>query len=198
MDIIQQQSEFNIVRLLYPENVSLKKQSKKELYLSEFSQASRRIYAFILTYVPNHADAADIMQETAMLLWKKFDSFRPGSNFSAWAIAVARNKILKLRSVRFDKRIRFDSEIVDLFNPAEAGTDDQFDLRKDILKQCVEKLSPCDAELIDLKYEKRMSVVDIAKVRKRPLQGLYKTMARIHRNLRDCVSINLKLEQAHE
>ncbi|MHC4525686.1 MAG: sigma-70 family RNA polymerase sigma factor [Planctomycetota bacterium] len=194
MDIIEQQSEFNIVRILYPETVSLKKQSKKELYLSEFTRSSQRIYAFILMYVPNHADAADIMQETAMLLWKKFGTYRPGSNFAAWAIAVARNKILKLRSVRFDKRVRFDSKIVDLVNPTEAGTDDQFDLRKDILKKCVEKLSPRDAELIDLKYEKRMSVVDIAKVKNRPLQGLYKTMARIHQNLRDCVSINLKLE----
>ena len=198
MDIIQQQTGLKIAQVLYPGVESLKKQSRKHAFMTQFRASRHRIYAFILTYVPHHADAADVLQETALLLWNKFDTFTPGSDFTAWAVAVARNKILKLRSVRFDKRVRFDSKIVDLVNPTEAGTDDQFDLRKDILKKCVEKLSPRDAELIDLKYDKRMSVVDIAKVRKRPLQGLYKTMARIHRNLRDCVSINLKLEQAHE
>jgi RNA polymerase sigma-70 factor (ECF subfamily) len=43
----------------------------------------RRIQAFILTLVPNVADAEDIYQETLSEMWNKFDSFEVGTDFVA-------------------------------------------------------------------------------------------------------------------
>lgn len=46
------------------------------------SQSS--IYAFILVLVHDQNDADDIMQETVTLMWRKFSTFEPGTNFTAW------------------------------------------------------------------------------------------------------------------
>jgi RNA polymerase sigma-70 factor (ECF subfamily) len=194
MDIIQQQTGLKIAQVLYPGVESLKKQSRKHAFMTQFRASRHRIYAFILTYVPHHADAADVLQETALLLWNKFDAFTPGSDFTAWAVAVARNKVLKLQSSRYDNRVRFDSEIVERLTETVLVIDDSIDIRRRILADCVRELPGRDAELIRLRYDKRISTVTIAKLKDRPLQGLYKTMARIHRTLRECVQQNLKRE----
>ncbi|MHC4553568.1 MAG: sigma-70 family RNA polymerase sigma factor [Planctomycetota bacterium] len=146
--------------------------------------------------VPNQADAADILQETAMLAWKKFDTFVPGSDFTAWAVAMARYKILKLRSARFDRRVKFDSTLIEGFDVVADASLDDIDLRSEIVQGCIRKLADRDANLIRLRYEKGMKTVEIAEMNNRPLQGLYKTMARIHRNLRECISRGLKQEAA--
>lgn len=39
----------------------------------------------------------DILQEVNIVLWEKRKSFKPGSNFGAWACTVARYKVLEHR-----------------------------------------------------------------------------------------------------
>ncbi|MHC4927394.1 MAG: hypothetical protein ACYTER_08725, partial [Planctomycetota bacterium] len=73
---------------------------------------------------------------------------------------------------------------------------DDIDLRSEIVQDCITKLADRDADLIRQRYEKGMKTVEIAEMNNRPLQGLYKTMARIHRNLRECISRGLKQEAA--
>ncbi len=166
--------------------------------MSDFRASRRRLYAFILSCVVNEADAADIMQETALLLWKKYDTFESGSDFTSWAVAIARHRVLKLRSRRFDRRVRFDSDMLEGAVKQAGAWGDEIDVRSRIVQDCIRKLSAKDAELVTLKYDKGMKTVAIAELHNRPLQGLYKTMARIHRNLRECVSRSLKRANADE
>ena len=166
--------------------------------MSDFRASRRRLYAFILSCVANEADAADIMQETSLLLWEKYDSFESGTDFTAWAVAVARHRVLKLRSRRFDRRVRFDSDMLERIAGQTGAWAADMDLRSRIVQDCVRKLPAKDAELVVLKYDKGMKTIEIATSQNRPLQGLYKTMARIHRNLRECVGRNLKKAAADE
>ena len=55
-----------------------------------FVQHEARIYGYIRSLVVHRADAEDLLQETASMLWQKFHEFQPGSNFLAWAMSVAR------------------------------------------------------------------------------------------------------------
>ena len=45
--------------------------------------------------VHNQSAAEDLLQETVTIMWEKFDQFEEGTNFAAWAIAIARNKSLE-------------------------------------------------------------------------------------------------------
>tara|TARA_R110002096_G_scaffold114989_5_gene249189 strand:+ start:1545 stop:1826 length:282 start_codon:yes stop_codon:yes gene_type:complete len=44
----------------------------------------------ILVVVPNCADAREIMQETAVALWRQFDSYDPARPFINWAMGFSR------------------------------------------------------------------------------------------------------------
>ena len=41
----------------------------------------RRLYGYIFTLLRNHQDAQDVFQQTSLVLWEKFDEFRPDTNF---------------------------------------------------------------------------------------------------------------------
>ena len=63
-----------------------------------YTANSRRVYAYILTLLPNRTDAEDVFQDVGTLLWEKFGEFTPGSQFGAWACRIAYFKALKYRA----------------------------------------------------------------------------------------------------
>jgi hypothetical protein len=53
----------------------------QEQFMRLFLQSEREILRYVMAIVPNVADARDILQETALALWKandKYDPARPG------------------------------------------------------------------------------------------------------------------------
>jgi RNA polymerase sigma-70 factor (ECF subfamily) len=70
---------------------------RSELFLKLLMSNEVRIFSYILRLVPNLADAEDIMQETAGIMWRKFDQFQRTTNFVAWAVEIAHYRILDYR-----------------------------------------------------------------------------------------------------
>ena len=80
----------------------------------------RRIYGFIYTLVHDHSATDDILQEVAALLWKKFETFEVGTDFAAWAMRVARYKVLEWRRKQQRLPLPIDEELLlDLAAKAE-------------------------------------------------------------------------------
>lgn len=50
-----------------------------------FGRHARQIYSYILTLIPHWVDAEDVFQETSTIIWEKFDQYKSGTNFRAWA-----------------------------------------------------------------------------------------------------------------
>src|SRR5580698_266775 len=46
--------------------------------------------AFILSLEPNFTDAEDLLQEVFLVITRKANDFREGTNFFAWACTIAR------------------------------------------------------------------------------------------------------------
>src|SRR5262245_16549035 len=67
---------------------------KSKLFLRLFLQNERRLYGYILTLLPNRADADDTLQEASLAMWDKFDAKAPPGDFLAWARRVAYYKVL--------------------------------------------------------------------------------------------------------
>jgi DNA-directed RNA polymerase specialized sigma24 family protein len=75
-----------------------------------------RVYGFVGGRVANHADAADIAQQTLLLACAKRDTWR-GENYSAWLLAIARHLIAD--HFRARKRFQFvDVDALQKKNPA--------------------------------------------------------------------------------
>ena len=156
-----------------------------------FMGSQNRIYAYILTFIPNGADADDIMQETASVLWEKFETFTPGTDFALWGAKIAYYKILDYRKRAGGRRVVFSEDLMRLLADQAETVIEQVDPRLDVLKTCLGRLNQQDRCLVRLHYEQGLTVKGIAEQSQRSVQGLYKVMVRIHDQLRRCVKFHL-------
>ena len=101
-----------------------------------YTGVQKQLYAYLLMLVHNHDDAEDLLQETAGILWEKFDEFIEGSSFAAWAMGIARNRALDLMKLRRRSRPYFEDSVYEkLYIQAELTSDDD-----QSAGQCSEKL----------------------------------------------------------
>src|SRR6187401_964060 len=68
------------------------KNAAQQRFLSLFLRSEREIFRYVAALLPNVADAEDIVQQTALALWEKFDSYDPNRPFTPWACRFALNK----------------------------------------------------------------------------------------------------------
>src|ERR1044071_2725753 len=64
----------------------------QQRFLSLFLRSEKEIFRYVAALVPNIYDAEDIVQQTALALWEKFDAYNPALPFTPWACRFALNK----------------------------------------------------------------------------------------------------------
>ena len=161
-----------------------------ELYTEHYP----RIQYYLMALVPTFHDAIDVLQETSLVLWKKFDTFEPGTNFMAWACKIARLQALKhyQRSSRTPKL--FESTVLDKLAKDAEDAATRPTVRLEILEACIERLSDTDRTLIQLRYEHGSSVKLLADDIGRTANSLSKSLGRIRRALFNCIQQQLPKE----
>jgi RNA polymerase sigma-70 factor (ECF subfamily) len=162
---------------------------------SRFSQLIARhqseLYAYIYAIVRNWENADDLYQATCLVLWRKFETFRPDSSFFAWARETA-----KLEARSFLRRKQSPSyvneELLDaLADIALDARDDDVDVYLSALRRCKEKLGAEDAELLQLRYVEDLGTHDIADRLQRFQSNVCKSLNRIRRRLLECVRLEI-------
>jgi len=121
-----------------------------------------RLYAFIMSLVHNPDEAADILQQTNMVMWQKSDEFAPGTNFTAWTFRIARYQTMAHRQRQRRDRLVFDdaaiSAIADEFEKRADANDD----RLTALSHCMRELNADSRELLGRRYRDGLAVQQIA------------------------------------
>ena len=158
-----------------------------ERFLRLLRENQNKIYAYILSQVQNRNDADDIMQETTTVIWRKFDDFEPGTNFSAWAIQVARLFILRFFDNHKKSRLRFNGSIIEAIETAVEKKLDGIDHRKEALRDCLSKLDEQDINIVQMHYQDSATIKQVADVMGTPAHKMYRRVARIHHTLHYCI-----------
>src|SRR5215211_5497956 len=68
------------------------KDAAQQRFLSLFLRSEREVFRYVAALVPNVADAEDIVQQTALSLWEKFEAYDSSQPFTPWACRFALNK----------------------------------------------------------------------------------------------------------
>ena len=160
--------------------------SRDKRFLGLFMANERRIYNFILSLVGNYSDADDLIQETAVVMFSKFDEFEAG-NFAAWGMRIARYKILSYRKRQVRKPFLFSNDAFARIIAESEKVAERDDDRVRALQNCLLKLSENDRRLISMRYEHDTTTKKVAERTGRSVEGLYQTMARIHKMLLECI-----------
>ena len=152
-----------------------------------FVDNQNKIYSYILALMPNRTDADDIFQETAAIMWRKFESFKLGTDFTAWGVKVAYFQIQDYRRQRSKSRVRYSSRTLEVISDHLQAQRQERDVRIGYLGDCLTRLSEKDQKLIQLKYSQKITTRKLATMVGRSVDGLYKSIARIHGLLLECI-----------
>jgi RNA polymerase sigma-70 factor, ECF subfamily len=159
-------------------------------FVRRFVRCQQDLYAYILSLVPNIADAQDVLQETAIALWAKADEYRLDEPFMPWAARFAWFQVRKFRMYqarRHRRVVALSDEAVAALAADRAAFDGVAVDRGLTLQQCVERLAEDDRLLLRQRYDLRVSIREVAQDRGVEPGQLYKRLGRIRQALLDCV-----------
>ncbi len=169
-------------------------QIEYEQFTRLFLSSEREIFRYVAAIVPNLHDAQDIVQETAVALWKKIDEYDPAEPFVPWACRFA---VYEARSYarKSDRWRAFLSD--DLAETLANRLDEmggELDERVEYLNGCLDELPHHEQQIVRSYYYERDSVETVATATGRSIDAIYKTLQRIRKALLACILRNLETD----
>jgi RNA polymerase sigma-70 factor (ECF subfamily) len=160
---------------------------QEKTFITLFAANSSRINSFIFCMVPNESDAEDILQETTITMWEKYDTYQQGTDFVAWAVTIAKYKILEFRRKNKAKNLLLDDAVLTLLEEDSRNLFDDTEQRTRALRQCVQKLPKKDRDFIKLKYSQGLPAKRISQRIGISMAAVYRVNARLHAILFGCI-----------
>jgi RNA polymerase sigma-70 factor, ECF subfamily len=168
------------------------KNAAQQRFLSLFLRSEREIFRSVAVLVPNVADAEDIVQQTALALWEKFDAYDPNQPFTPWACRFALNKTRQW----LERRQRWQALL-------EGGLPKELAQRREELlpeiethlkhlEGCLNKLRAEQRSIVEGYYYRRDAIEKLAEDSGRTAAATYKTLQRVRQALQVCIENAVK------
>src|SRR3990172_7612821 len=118
-------------------------------YIELLTSHQGRLFTFLYAHVLNMADAEDLFQQVAMVLWEKFDQFVPGTDFGAWAIRVADLTIKNFLRGKRRSTVFFRAAVMPrIVDHQPAVPPQQVAARAEALQGCLQRLPRSDRAVV--------------------------------------------------
>ncbi len=169
---------------------------RQDRFLELLSEHQGQLTAYVYALVHNMQDTEDMLQQTMLVLWKKFDQYKEGTSFIRWAMQVAKFEVYHLMRSRRRSRVIFDETLATSLAEQHFAHSETDSDRHDALDVCLEKLDTPDRELIRLCYDTSSTQTEVAASLGRSVQSLSNSLRRIRRHLFDCIDRELRREES--
>jgi RNA polymerase sigma-70 factor (ECF subfamily) len=160
-------------------------------FLRLFMALEPDLRVFVRSLLHSGEEELEVMQETAVVLWRKFDATMDDQAFARWAFGVARMEVLTFRRDRARDRHRFGDEVSELLAQSTLEHRETLQDERDAMELCVEKLLPEQRQLLADAYRSKTNINELAAAMGRSAMSLYKKLHRIRTNLLECVQSQL-------
>ncbi|WP_166831161.1 sigma-70 family RNA polymerase sigma factor [Thalassoroseus pseudoceratinae] len=152
-----------------------------------FVQHQQAVMAYVLSLEPGIHDAEEIVQETFVTASRKASTWTAGTNFLAWACAIARFRTLSFQRDRGRRNRRLAQDVVEML--AENMDEDfsVFQGRVAALRRCLKQLAPKAHELVNLRYHAGLMPEQIAGEIEWTTNAVRVALTRARNALRECL-----------
>jgi RNA polymerase sigma-70 factor, ECF subfamily len=156
--------------------------------LRDFYQAYHtRIYAFALKRLRDPADAADVLNEVMLEVWRKAARYEGRARVLTWVLGIANHKLLD----RLRRRGRHATEALDENLAADvpdadaalAGAQDAARVRR-----CLDVLSDAHRLIVHLAFFEELPYEEIAEIADCPVNTVKTRMFHAKRRLKRCLA----------
>lgn len=168
----------------------------QQQFLSLFLRSEHEIFRYVAALVPNVTDAEDIVQQTAMALWEKFDAYDRGQPFTPWACRFALNKARQWIERRQRWQALLEHGLAEELAQRRQELLPEFELRLKHLEGCLGRLPEGQRTLVEGYYYERARIETLAKRSGRSEAATYKMLQRVRQALQVCVESQTKPEAA--
>lgn len=153
------------------------------------------LYNFTIRMTQNSQDAEDLVQEASLRAYRHFDKFRPGTNFKAWIMTIARNIYINDYRKKRKEPQKIEFEAVENFIGLTEISGAQEEIFSEVIGPALDKLPDELRATLVLFYSENFSYKKISAIMDVPIgtvmsrlyaarQLLKKRLARIYQERR--------------
>ena len=126
------------------------------------------------------------------MLWQKFDEFKPGTNFLAWALRIAEHKVMDFQKKQ-SRRMAFTANLRNTLMAEVAHRSTEAAAASlTALSGCMDRLTQNDRKMVTLCYGEGMPVRQVADAMGRSPESVHRSLRRVRKWLLDCIRRELK------
>jgi RNA polymerase sigma-70 factor, ECF subfamily len=159
----------------------------QQRFLALFLRSEREIFRYVAALVPNVVEAEEIVQQTALTLWEKFDRYDSARPFTPWACRFALNKARQWMERRHKWQVLLAEGLSEELAQRREELAPELERRLVHLEGCVAKLPQEQRAVLEGYYYRRQGIEALAGESGRTVEGTYKMLQRIRQVLKRCV-----------
>jgi RNA polymerase sigma-70 factor (ECF subfamily) len=167
-----------------------------ETFVARFAHYEPDLRRFLRSLLPTWEDADEVLQQTAIVIWRKFDQYDPETNFMKWACVVARFEALAYRRKMARDRLVFREDILELMADEGSEEIEQRRVEHDALESCLLAMPEKQRQFLTLAYTPGIKVKELAEEAGSTAAAFYMRLKRLRHQLMECVEARVELEEA--
>jgi len=171
-------------------------EDRHERFVRLLNAAHDRLVAYLASLLGNRHDAEDVFQQASVTMWRRFDTFEPGTNFDAWATKVAFYESREFRRLKARERFQFSDTLLETLAAERLPDLEHTDARMAALEHCLGKLDDSGRTLVEAAYFEEGNVITLAAQLGRAPQTLYNKLNLLRRALAECIERRLAEAQS--
>lgn len=158
-----------------------------ENFVCLLAKHERRLEGYVLSLMPNWADAEEVLQETKLRLWQQYHEYDPAKDFGAWACTIAYYQVLTLRNRSRAEHSALGQAFLDKVAAEVARRSDRAIDRQRLMAECLQKLAAAKLALLKRCYAGQETIAQIADELGRKADAVRQELLRIRQTLHRCV-----------
>ena len=174
-----------------PENSALTGEANKRARLAaDWESARTAVFAQLLAGIGSFHDAEDVLQEVAVSVAKNYGTYDRSRPFVAWALGIARNHMLMYFRRYHRSRLVFNDQLMaTIGQQLESISEGASEQRREALHSCLNRLETRQRRLIEMRYSRGLSIVQIAESMGKSVSAIKGSLHRVRKSLERCVTM---------
>ena len=168
--------------------------SSRERLAKYWGESERSVHAYIFSAVGDFHDAQDVLQQVAMTVARHFDEYDETRPFVAWALWLAKFKIIDYYRKRTRDRLVYSEKVLDQIADEIVQQQPGRSARLVALEHCVAKLPAKSRKMIELRYFEEIPVEAVAETMHSTGGSVRVMLFRIRELLANCIRAQLTQE----
>ncbi len=161
---------------------------RKDNFINYWLNVQTDVKGYIRLFINNEADADDILQDVAIIAYKKFEEYNKTTPFRSWVIGIARYEVLAKRKKYAKNKILYYPELFESISDAYEEIRDESNDKVSFLKKCIQKLDDKNYKLLKLRYGDLLRIKKISVLLGLKPVTIRVRLNRVRNTLKNCIN----------